>query len=90
MHEVHNGVNVHLEPKAFQDRFGGDALLDPYLTKARRLYPLTLLGPKLASQVSAEGARAAGALAETLRRAARRSATSRYLVGRPGFCSFTS
>lgn len=63
MHEVHNGVSVRLESKAFQDRFGGDALLDPYMTKARRLYPLTLLGTKLASQVSAESARSAGASA---------------------------
>ena len=63
MHEVHGGVSISQEPKAFQDRIGGDALLDPYLTKARRLYSLTLLGPKLASQVSAEEARAAGALA---------------------------
>lgn len=63
MHEVHDGVSISQEPKAFQDRIGEDSFLDPYMTKARRLYPLTLLGPKLASQVSAEGARAAGALA---------------------------
>jgi hypothetical protein len=31
--------------------------------KARRLYPITLLGPKLASQLTAAGALTAGALA---------------------------
>jgi hypothetical protein len=44
---------IHIDRKYASDRW----------TKARRLYPITLLGPKLASQVSASDALAAGALA---------------------------
>jgi hypothetical protein len=63
MHEMHMSHNIGEEPKPFQDRIGFDMRLDNYWTKARRLYPITLLGPKLASQVSASDALAAGALA---------------------------
>jgi hypothetical protein len=63
MHEMHTGYSLSQEPKAFQDRIGVDMRLDNYWTMARRLYPITLLGPKLASQVTAAEARAAGALA---------------------------
>jgi hypothetical protein len=63
LYEIHSGGNLHDEPKVFQDRIGFDMRLVNYWTKARRLYPITLLGPKLASQVSASDALAAGALA---------------------------
>jgi hypothetical protein len=63
MHEIHMSHNLGQESKAFQDRIGFDMYLDNYWTKARRLYPITLLGPKLASQVTAADALAAGALA---------------------------
>jgi hypothetical protein len=63
MHEMHTGYSLSQESKPFQDRIGVDMNLDNYWTKARRLYPITLLGPKLASEVTAADARAAGALA---------------------------
>ncbi|MEZ4363312.1 MAG: hypothetical protein R3B48_24260 [Kofleriaceae bacterium] len=63
LHEIHSGGNLHEEPKPFYDRIAFDLRLENYWTKARRLYPVTLLGPKLASQLSAADALAAGALA---------------------------
>jgi hypothetical protein len=62
-YEIHDGANLQGEPKEFYDRISFDMQLDHYSTKARRLYPITLLGPKLASQLSAADAVAAGALA---------------------------
>jgi hypothetical protein len=62
-YEIHDGANLQGEPKEFYDRISFDMQLDSYWTKARRLYPITLLGPKLASRVSAADATAAGALA---------------------------
>jgi hypothetical protein len=63
MYEVHDGGNLEAEPATFQERIKHDMRLDAYWTRARRLYPITLLGPKLAGQLSAADARAAGALA---------------------------
>ena len=61
--EVEDGGNSERESPAFRERIRVDAYgASDRRTKARRLYPITLLGPKLASQVSAAEARAAGAL----------------------------
>jgi hypothetical protein len=59
--EIDQRISIHGEP----DRYpmpSRDWPMDRW-EKARRLYPITLLGPKLASQVSAADATAAGALA---------------------------
>jgi hypothetical protein len=62
--EIEDGGDREREPMAFQERIRIDRRFDSdRWTKARRLYPITLLGPKLASQVTAAEARAAGALA---------------------------
>jgi hypothetical protein len=62
--EVEDGANSQHEPPAFMERNKVDCIAaSDRWTKARRLYPITLLGPKLASQVSASDALAAGALA---------------------------
>lgn len=63
LYEIHGGGNLHDEPRPFSERIAFDMRLENYWTKARRLYPITLLGPKLASQLSAADALAAGALA---------------------------
>lgn len=62
--ELEDGGDRDREPAEFQERIRVDRRLETdRWTKARRLYPITLLGPKLASQVSAADAGAAGALA---------------------------
>jgi len=58
-------IDQHVSMHGVPDRYPmprGDSPRDR-LTKARRLYPITLLGPKLASRLSAADATAAGALA---------------------------
>jgi hypothetical protein len=62
--EVEDGGDRDNEPAEFQERIRVDRRFETdRWTKARRLYPITLLGPKLASQVTAADALAAGALA---------------------------
>jgi hypothetical protein len=62
--EVEDGGDRDNESAEFQERIRVDRRFETERwTKARRLYPITLLGPKLASQVSASDALAAGALA---------------------------
>lgn len=62
--EVEDAGDRDREPTAFQERIRVDRRYETARwTKARRLYPLTLLGPKIASQLSADDARKAGALA---------------------------
>lgn len=62
--EVEDGADRDNEPAEFQERIRVDRRYETdRWTKARRLYPITLLGPKLASQLSAADALAAGALA---------------------------
>jgi hypothetical protein len=62
--EVEDSANSQHEPSAYIERNKVDCLAtSDRWTKARRLYPITLLGPKLASQVTAADALAAGALA---------------------------
>jgi hypothetical protein len=62
--EVDYPFSYEQEPKEFKERIRVDRkFASDRWTKARRLYPITLLGPKLASQVSAADARNAGALA---------------------------
>jgi hypothetical protein len=61
--EVEDSGNSEQESTSYRDRIRVDAYgASDRWTKARRLYPITLLGPKLASQVTAAEARAAGAL----------------------------
>lgn len=62
--EVEDSGNSAQESTSYRDRIRVDAYgASDRRTKARRLYPITLIGPKLASEVSAADARAAGALA---------------------------
>lgn len=62
--EVDDSGNCQQEPAAYRERNKVDCIAaSDRWTKARRLYPITLLGPKLASAVSAADALAAGALA---------------------------
>ncbi|MEZ4363314.1 MAG: hypothetical protein R3B48_24270 [Kofleriaceae bacterium] len=62
--EVEDSGNCQLEAPTYVERNKHDCVsASDRWTKARRLYPVTLLGPKLASQLSAADARAAGALA---------------------------
>jgi len=62
--EVEDSGNSEQESISYRDRIRVDAYgASDRRTKARRLYPITLLGPKLASQVTAAEAVAAGALA---------------------------
>lgn len=60
--EVDYPFSYEQEPKEFKERINFDRKwASERWSKARRLYPTTLLGPKLASQVSAAEAKAAGA-----------------------------
>jgi hypothetical protein len=62
--ELEDAGDRDKEPGEFQERIRVDRRFETdRWTKARRLYPITLLGPKLASQLSAADAVAAGALA---------------------------
>ena len=62
--EVEDSGNSEQESTAYRDRIRVDAYgASDRRSKARRIYPITLLGPKLAGQVAAADARAAGALA---------------------------
>lgn len=58
--EIDHHITVHGQVDPYPCP-AGDLPFDRW-TKARRLYPITLLGPKLASQLSAADALAAGAL----------------------------
>src|SRR5262245_9280064 len=65
-HEIDGGHDIGHLPKWFQDRHGHDQWHRSKLkTLAKRLYPITLLGPALAAQTSAAALRAAGAAAVT-------------------------
>ncbi|MEZ4363316.1 MAG: hypothetical protein R3B48_24280 [Kofleriaceae bacterium] len=62
--EVDYPFSYEHESKEFKERLQFDRMhASDRWTKARRLYPITLLGPKLANQLSAADALAAGALA---------------------------
>ncbi len=62
--EVDYPFSYEQEPTEFKERIRFDRkFASDRWTKARRLYPIMLLGPRLASQVSATEARNAGALA---------------------------
>lgn len=62
--EVEDSGNSEQESTAFRDRIRVDALTaSDRWNKARRLYPVTLLGPRLASQFTGRDAEKAGALA---------------------------
>ena len=62
--EVDDTGNCQQEPQGYRERNKVDCIAaKDRWTKARRLYPITLLGPKLASQVSSADATTAGALA---------------------------
>jgi hypothetical protein len=62
--EVDDTGNCQQEPQAYKERNKVDCIAaSDRWKRARRLYPITLLGPKLACEVTAAEARAAGALA---------------------------
>ncbi|MCE9573524.1 MAG: hypothetical protein K8W52_10235 [Deltaproteobacteria bacterium] len=61
--EIGDTIDYDPEAPAFRDRMSFDRKDYLRWEKARRLYPVTLLGPKLASQVTADQATAAGAIA---------------------------
>jgi hypothetical protein len=61
-HEIGSGWNLEREPTPFRVRMQHEHLRD-VATRVRRLYPITLVGPRLRASLGASDAVAAGAAA---------------------------